>query len=132
MDSHILQRTIVVADDEPFLRELVCATVESAASNVIEAVDGDEAWLLIKRHRPALALLDVRMPGLSGLELTKAIRADPGLSATRVILIAATAHAADRAAGLAAGADSYVTKPFSPAGLLALVEAALAQARLVD
>jgi DNA-binding response OmpR family regulator len=118
-------KTVVVADDEPFLRELIHATVESEACRVIDAADGDEAWLLIKEHRPSLALLDVRMPGRNGLELARAIRADSELAATHIILIAATAHVADQAAGLAAGADSYVTKPFSPTDLRALVEAAL-------
>lgn len=118
-------KTVIVADDEPYLRELMHATVESEAYKVIEASDGDEAWVLIKEHHPSLALLDVRMPGLNGLELARAIRADPELAAMHVILIAATAHEADRAAGLAAGADFYVTKPFSPAALLSLVEATL-------
>jgi len=123
--------TILVADDEPFLRELVRTTVESDTRNIVEAADGDEAWALIKKHQPALVLLDVRMPGLNGLQLVKAIRADPELAGTRVILIAASAHESDRDAGMAAGADFYVTKPFSPAELLALVEAAMARSRLV-
>jgi CheY-like chemotaxis protein len=119
----IVVKTVVVADDEPFLRELIRTTVESDAYRVVDAADGDEAWSLIKEHHPSLAILDVRMPGMNGLELATAIRADPDLAGTRVILIAATAHAQDRSAGLAAGADFYVTKPFSPAHLLSLVEA---------
>ncbi len=118
--------TILVADDEPYLRELTRATVESANRRVIEAANGDEAWRLIKKHRPALALLDVKMPGMTGLQLVKVIRADPELASTRVILVAASAHESDRAAGMAAGADFYVTKPFSPSDLLASVEAVLA------
>jgi CheY-like chemotaxis protein len=118
--------TILVADDEPYLRELVRATVESATRSVVEAADGAEAWALTKRHRPSLALLDVKMPRLNGLDLLKAIRADPDLSATRVILVAASAHESDRETGMAAGADLYVTKPFSPSALLASVEVLLA------
>ncbi len=119
-------KTILVADDEPFLRELVHAIVESETYQIVDAADGAEAWALIKRHHPDLALLDVRMPGLSGLELVRAIRADPDLAGTRVILLTATAHKADLEAGMAAGANFYLTKPFSPADLLSLVEAALA------
>jgi len=123
-----LPETILVADNEPHLRELTRITVESPVRQVIEAADGDQAWALLKKYHPLLALLDVKMPGLTGLELVKAIRADPDLAGTRVILIAASAHESDRDAGMAAGADFYVTKPFSPADLLGSVEAVLAAA----
>jgi CheY-like chemotaxis protein len=118
-------RTVVIADDEPFLRELVRATVESEAYNVIDAADGDEAWAMIQTHRPELVLLDVRMPGRTGLDVVKSIRAEPALAGTRVILLTAKAQPGDVEAGLAAGADFYLTKPFLPADLLSLVEAAL-------
>jgi CheY-like chemotaxis protein len=119
--------TILIADDEPSLRLLVGATIASDDYRVVEATDGDEAWALLRRHRPAVALLDVSMPGRTGIELVRAIRADPDLAATRVILLTAKAQPADRAAGLAAGADHYLTKPFSPLELLTVVETALAR-----
>ena len=118
-------KTVLIADDEPSLRLLVRVTVGSDEYGLLEAADGDEAWALVRQHRPAVALLDVQMPGRTGLELARAIKADPELAGTRVILLTSKAQAADIAAGLAAGADRYLTKPFSPLELLATVEQAL-------
>lgn len=117
--------TVLIADDEAPLRLLVAATIESNEYAVVEAADGDEAWALLQQHRPAVALLDVSMPGRTGLELARAIKADPELAATRIVLLTAKAQPADVAAGLAAGADLYLTKPFSPLELIAVVEKAL-------
>jgi len=118
-------RTVVIADDEPSMRLLVHATIESDDHRVVEAVDGVEAWTLIQQHKPQLVLLDVEMPGLSGLEVLRAIKADPSLVATRVILLTSKAQESDVEAGLIAGADFYLTKPFSPLDLLTRVEEAL-------
>lgn len=114
-------RTIVIADDEPSLRLLVSATVSSEEFCVIEASDGDEAWQLVRECRPDVALLDVQMPGMTGLELTRAIKSDSSCATTRVVLLSAKAQEADVSAGLAAGADRYLTKPFSPFQLVALI-----------
>ena len=116
--------TILIADDEPSLRLLVSATISSDDYDVVEATDGDEAWSLIRYHRPRVALLDVQMPGRTGLELTRAIRNDPELAKTCVILLTSKAQKSDVEAGLAAGADRYLTKPFSPLELLRVVEQA--------
>jgi CheY-like chemotaxis protein len=116
---------VLVADDEPNLRLLVRATIESHDYAVIEAADGDEAWRLLKAHRPAMALLDIRMPGRTGLDLVRAIRADPELSKMVVVLLTSKSEAEDIQAGLAAGADRYLTKPFSPLQLLTIVEEGL-------
>lgn len=118
-------KTVLIADDQPSLRVLVNATITSDDYNIVEAADGDQAWALVKKHRPEVALLDVQMPGRTGLELTRAIRGDATLDGTRVILLTANAHEADIAAGLAAGADTYLTKPFSPLQLLTVLEKAL-------
>ena len=117
--------TVLIADDEPSLRLLVSATIASDEYDVVEAMDGDEAWSLIRRHRPNVALLDVQMPGRTGLDLTRAIRKDPELAAMRVILLTSKAQHADVEAGLEAGADRYLTKPFSPLELLRVVEQAV-------
>jgi CheY-like chemotaxis protein len=121
--------TVLIADDEPSMRLLVHATIESDAYNVVEAGDGNEAWELIKRHRPAVVLLDVQMPGQTGLEVLTLIRTDPDLKATRVILLTARALASDVQVGMDAGADLYLTKPFSPLELLTRVEEALTMTR---
>ena len=115
-------RTVVIADDEPSLRLLVSATIASEGFDVLEASDGDEAWQLLRQHHPDVALLDVQMPGMTGLELTRAIKASSELSSTQVVLLSAKALEADIQEGLNAGADRYLTKPFSPFELLALVD----------
>jgi DNA-binding response OmpR family regulator len=116
---------VLVADDEPSIRLLLHATIESDDYKVIEARDGDEAWTLIQQLKPALVLLDVQMPGLAGLEILRSIKGDPSLAATRVIVLTARALSIDVEAGMEAGADFYLTKPFSPTDLLARVEEAL-------
>jgi two-component system, OmpR family, phosphate regulon response regulator PhoB len=117
--------SVLIADDESSMRLLVHTTIESDSYQVIEAADGDEAWALIKRHKPSLVLLDVQMPGRTGLEILASIKSDPSLRAVRVILMTARALESDRIAGMAAGADFYLTKPFSPLELLARVQEAL-------
>jgi len=117
--------TVLIADDESAMRLLVNTTIESESYQVVEAGDGDEAWALIKKHRPALVLLDIQMPGRNGLEILASIKSDPSLSGVHVILMTARALESDRIAGLAAGADFYLTKPFSPLELLARVQESL-------
>jgi CheY-like chemotaxis protein len=120
-----LLRTVLIADDEPSMRLLVHATIESDDYTVVEAEDGTEAWSLIQKHRPSLVLLDVQMPGRSGIEVLRSIKSDPDLQATKVILLTSKAQESDIEAGLIAGADFYLTKPFSPLDLLTRVEEAL-------
>jgi DNA-binding response OmpR family regulator len=118
-------RIVVIADDESSIRLLVHATIESDDFVVMEASNGAEAWALIQQHKPGLVLLDVQMPGRSGLEVLRLIKADPDLKATRVILLTSKAQETDVEVGLMAGADFYLTKPFSPLDLLTRVEEAL-------
>jgi DNA-binding response OmpR family regulator len=121
------RQTVLIVDDEPNLRGLVHTTIESPAYQVIEARDGDEAWALIKERKPALVLLDIKMPRRSGFEVLTAIRADPELRGTQVMVLTASDQQADIDAGILAGADYYLTKPFSPADLLARVSEAIGQ-----
>jgi CheY-like chemotaxis protein len=120
-----LLRTVLIADDESSIRLLVHATIESDDYKVVEAADGAQAWALTKELKPSLVLLDVQMPGQSGLEVLRSIKADPNLKATRVILLTSKAQERDIEVGLIAGADFYLTKPFSPLDLLTRVEEAL-------
>jgi len=119
------RRTVIIADDEPSVRLLINATIGTADYNVVEACDGDEAWSVIQEHRPSLVLLDVRMPGRTGLDILRAIKSDPSLIGTKVILLTASAQESDITAGLVAGADFYLTKPFSPRDLLSRLDEAL-------
>jgi two-component system phosphate regulon response regulator PhoB len=120
-----VMRTVLIADDEPSMRLLVHATIESDDYTVVEAADGSEAWAMIQQRKPSLVLLDVQMPGRSGLDVLRSVRADPDLHETRVILLTSKAQEGDVEAGLIAGADFYLTKPFSPLDLLTRVEEAL-------
>lgn len=117
--------SVLVADDEQSLRLLVSATIASDRYTVLEASNGDEAWALAQRHRPALALLDVRMPGLSGVEVARRIKASHDLAGTTVIMLSSKAQPEEIQFALSAGADRYLTKPFSPLELLTTVEQAL-------
>ncbi len=117
--------TVVIADDEPSVRLLVQATIAEDNFNVLEAEDGEEAWKLIQEARPKVVLLDVQMPGRTGLEVLRAIKTDPALADTRVILLTASASQSQISEGLAAGADAYLTKPFSPRDLLARLDEAI-------
>lgn len=121
--------TVLIADDEPSMRLLLRATIESDQYQVMEAADGDEAWTMIKQHQPAVVLLDVQMPGRTGLEVLAMIRSEPSLAATRVIMLTAKALKADQEVGMTAGANLYLTKPFSPLDLLTRVDEALGQWR---
>ncbi len=121
----VVDAMVLIADDEPSMRLLVRATIESDQYQVMEASDGDEAWAMIKEHKPSVVLLDVQMPGRTGLEVLAMIRSDPSLAATRVIIVTAKALKADVEVGMAAGADLYLTKPFSPLDLLTRVDEAL-------
>jgi two-component system phosphate regulon response regulator PhoB len=87
----------------------------------VSAFDGATALELARATRPALVLLDVRMPQLSGLEVCRRLRQIPDCAHARIVILSAAAQAEDRARGLAAGADEYLTKPFSPLALLTLV-----------
>lgn len=121
------RQTVLIVDDEPDLRVLVHTTIESPYYQVIEARDGEEALLLIKERKPALVLLDIKMPRRSGLEVLRAIRANPELRGTQVMMLTSSHDQADIDAGILAGADFYLTKPFSPADLLARVSEAIGQ-----
>ncbi len=116
---------MLVCDDEPVLRMLVRATLDQGNYTVVEACDGDEALARASSHHPDLILLDMMMPGRSGSDVLRELRADPATADTPVIMLTARAQATDREAMNLAGADHYLTKPFSPVGLAALVEEVL-------
>jgi CheY-like chemotaxis protein len=110
---------VLVADDEEDIRLLVCLAVRKAGCTVVAAVgDGTEALRAARAEHPGLVVLDVSMPGATGLEVCEVLRADPATSGCRVLLLSAGASPDDVARGLAAGADAYLPKPFTVAGLV--------------
>ena len=116
---------ILICDDDPDLRALVEYRFASAGYEVLSAGDGRTALELALEHRPAVAILDVMMPGFNGIEVTRQLRADSRTERMPVILLTSRTLEADVSSGFAAGADDYVTKPFSPQELLHRVRALL-------
>jgi DNA-binding response OmpR family regulator len=118
-------RLVLVADDDDANRRLVSRVIASDHYGVLQAADGEEAWRLIRQHRPELVILDWQMPVYSGLELTDVIKGDPRCKNTTVIMLTGRSTPADRAAGERARADLYLTKPFEPIELISAVRTAL-------
>ncbi|OAB86220.1 histidine kinase [Janibacter melonis] len=121
------QTVVVVADDDDDIRDLVAFKLENAGYEVISVADGDSAWDRVREVRPTLAVLDVMMPGMSGLDVLREIRADESLAETKVILLTARSRDVDVDAGFSSGADDYLTKPFSPRELVHRVSSLLAR-----
>jgi DNA-binding response OmpR family regulator len=110
---------VLVADDEDDIRDLVCLAVAKAGGTVTGSVsDGSSALAAVRADLPDIAVLDVSMPGLTGLDVCTAVRTDPAMAGVRVLLLSAGASLDDVARGLSAGADAYLSKPFSIAGLV--------------
>jgi DNA-binding response OmpR family regulator len=117
---------VLVADDDEDILLLVTTRLRRDGFNIISARSGDEALALVRERRPALAVLDIGMPGLDGVQVLEQIRADDDLRAMLVVLLTAKAQESDVRRGFDAGADAYVKKPFSPADLSARVRELLA------
>src|SRR5579864_5605936 len=117
--------TILVVDDDPVIQKLLAVNFEMEGYRVITASDGEEALEQVAAEHPGVVVLDVMMPKLDGIEVTRRIKADPGTRSTPVLLLSAKAQAKDIAIGMEAGADAYLTKPFEPLDLLERVAALL-------
>jgi DNA-binding response OmpR family regulator len=116
---------ILVADDDEDILLLVTTRLRRDGFNVVSASSGDQALALAREHKPRLAVLDIGMPGLDGLEVLAAIRDDEELRGMLVLLLTAKAQESDVRRGYDSGADAYVKKPFSPAELSTRVRALL-------
>jgi len=116
---------ILVIEDEPAIQELIAVNLEHAGHKTLRAGSAAEAWAAIRQELPDLVLLDWMLPAESGLALAKRLRADPRTRDLPVIILTARAAEHDKVQGLEAGADDYVTKPFSPRELLARINAVL-------
>ena len=116
-------RTVLIVDDDPFIRRLIATTLEDVASfELVQASDGVEALELAREDPPAIVFLDIDMPRLNGIDTCRRLREEDGSAgATIVMLTAASGDETERAAE-EAGADLFLTKPFSPLELLRLVD----------
>ncbi|HFD40600.1 MAG TPA: response regulator transcription factor [Anaerolineae bacterium] len=114
--------TILVVDDEPKIVKTVRAYLEKAGFRVVTAYDGQTALTIYRHEKPALIILDLGLPGLDGVDVTRRLRRE---SDVPIIMLTARVDEADKLIGLELGADDYVTKPFSPRELVARVRAVL-------
>lgn len=119
---------ILVVEDEPDIRKLVHYNLAQERFKVIEAEDGEQALRIIQRDKPHLVVLDLMLPGLSGIEVCKMLRQRPDTAKLPILMLTAKAGEADRVVGLEIGADDYLSKPFSPRELVARVRAILRRA----
>lgn len=116
---------ILVVEDEPAIQELIAANLARAGHHVVRAPDAETAQRIVRDALPDLVLLDWMLPGMSGIELARRLRADERTRAIPIIMLTARGEEQDRVAGLEMGADDYVTKPFSPRELMARIKAVL-------
>ncbi|WP_035857140.1 response regulator transcription factor [Cryptosporangium arvum] len=121
--------TILVADDDRDILDLVAFKLSAAGHELITVTDGATALTEARRAVPDLVVLDVAMPGMSGLDVCRELRAEPVTSAIPVLLLTARGQESDVEAGFDVGADDYVVKPFSPRELQSRVTAMLSRAR---
>jgi DNA-binding response OmpR family regulator len=122
---------VLVADDDPVAARMLEAMLDKWGFTVWSCVDGDQAWRLLQdANAPRLAILDWMMPHLDGVQVCQKLRALPAVQPTYIILLTAKGHSTDIAAGLDAGADDYVTKPFDQEELRARVQVGVRIVRL--
>ena len=113
---------VLVADDEHNIRHILDFSLHAEGFQVIAALNGEEAFRLAAETLPDLVILDVMMPGQDGVETCRALKADERTSGIPVILLTALTGREDRSAGSQAGADAYITKPFSPQKVICAVQ----------
>ncbi len=130
MPNSVAPRGVVLAvEDEPELLEMLAFNLEKAGYEVLTAASGHEALQQARSHSPDLILLDVMLPGLSGTEVAGRLRGNPQTSAIPILMVTAKAEEVDELVGLTAGADDYITKPYSMKVLIARMEAVLRRAQ---
>lgn len=118
-------KTILLADDEAHLRTLVRTTLDDPQYRILEAADGNAALEVARKEHLDLLILDWMMPGLSGLEVAKALRQDPATTHIPIIMLTAKGQEKDKEQGLTVGTYAYLVKPFSPLELLEKVQEVL-------
>jgi DNA-binding response OmpR family regulator len=118
---------VLVVDDDPQVLKLLRVNFELEGYDVLTATNGEEALELVGRDSPDAVVCDVMMPGIDGLEVVRRLRAQPDTAGLPLVVVSAKAQRADVSYGLELGADAYVTKPFDPSELLAVVAELLAK-----
>jgi two-component system phosphate regulon response regulator PhoB len=133
-DSVVSQKqpSVLVVDDESAIRDMISFALQRAGMECHSAADAQEALLSINDNRPDLVLMDWMMPGVSGLELTRRLRKDPYTADIPIIMLTAKVTEDDKVAGLEAGTDDYIIKPFSPRELMARIRAVIRRSSPTD
>lgn len=115
-----MNTTVIVADDDQDIRSLVSIAVGKAGLDLLASVgDGAQALAAIQKYQPDLAILDVSMPEMTGLEVCRAVRGDASIGDVRILLLSASVDEQSQSVGIEAGADYFLAKPFSPRELAA-------------
>jgi two-component system phosphate regulon response regulator PhoB len=112
---------VLIADDEHNIRNILDFSLHAEGFLVVSALNGEDAFKLAVESKPDLVILDVMMPGQGGVETCRALKKDPRTATIPVILLTALTGREDRNAGTEAGADAYITKPFSPQRVIEVV-----------
>jgi two-component system phosphate regulon response regulator PhoB len=120
-----MNATVLVVEDEPQIQELVAVNLEHYGHRVVRAASAEEAEAVIRAALPDVLVLDWMLPGESGLALARRLRGDPRTRDLPILMLTARAQEADKLSGLEAGADDFITKPFSPKELAARIKAVL-------
>ena len=119
-----MTRTILIVDDDPLIRKLITTTLEDVAGyRLREAGDGEEALDAAVEERPEIVFLDYDMPRLNGVETCRRLRRDPITAGATIVMLTGMSDGSSQERAIAAGADLFLTKPFSPLRLLRLVDA---------
>jgi len=127
MTQPVVRRTVLVVDDNRQLLEFLTDALEELGDfHVVTAVDGADGLERYFELRPACVIIDVRMPGVDGYQLVRALRGDPDSASTPLIILSAMSQDRDQLIGLFAGADIYLQKPVRPLDLIAAIERAIA------
>jgi two-component system, OmpR family, phosphate regulon response regulator PhoB len=127
--NSVLNNTILIADDEADVVDLVSRNLRAAGFQVSNAIDGTSALSKARQEQPAMIVLDVMMPGLTGFEVCKLLKRDPSTEGISVLLLTAKIDEIDRILGFELGADDYLTKPFSPRELVLRIQRILRRTR---
>jgi CheY-like chemotaxis protein len=118
-----VSRTILVVDDDPSIRALITTTLEDIADfRLVEAPSGEQALAAAAELQPAIVFLDMEMPGLDGVETCRRLRSQPSTADSRIVMLTGHTDEGVEARARSAGVDLFLTKPFSPLGLLRLVD----------
>jgi len=115
------QRTVLYVEDNEYNRKIVRQLLSRTTYRLLEAPDGEAAIALVRQDRPDLVLMDVQLPRMSGLDVTRVLRAEPTTADIPIIVVTSFALSGDDQRAMAAGASGYLAKPYSPRDLLALI-----------